>query len=73
MVQLAHGVKFRNPAWYSGCFSIRYGECDLGLIIGGVIGGPLAKLLINRYSLAQPKPMLKSKIVTHILNKIQMI
>lgn len=30
-------------------------SATFGLIIGGVIGGPLAKLLINRYSLAQPK------------------
>lgn len=30
-------------------------SATFGLIIGGVIGGPLAKLLINRYSLAQAK------------------
>ena len=30
-------------------------SATFGLIIGGLIGGPLAKMLINRYQLAEPK------------------
>jgi ESS family glutamate:Na+ symporter len=32
-------------------------SATFGLIIGGIIGGPLAKLLINRYSLARNHPL----------------
>lgn len=38
-----------------GALALGMASATFGLIIGGVIGGPLAKLLINRYSLAQPK------------------
>lgn len=64
ILETQHGIQ--------GALALGMASATFGLIIGGVIGGPLAKLLINRYSLAQPKPMLKSKIATHILNKIQM-
>ena len=53
ILETQHGIQ--------GALALGMASATFGLIIGGVIGGPLAKLLINRYSLAQPKPMLKSK------------
>ncbi|RLZ11224.1 sodium/glutamate symporter [Acinetobacter sp. 2JN-4] len=38
-----------------GALTLGMASATFGLIIGGVIGGPLAKLLINRHSLARAK------------------
>lgn len=47
ILESQHGIQ--------GALALGMASATSGLIIGGVIGGPLAKLLINRYSLAQPK------------------
>ncbi|ADY82314.1 MULTISPECIES: sodium/glutamate symporter [Acinetobacter] len=47
ILESQHGIQ--------GALALGMASATFGLIIGGVIGGPLAKLLINRYSLAQPK------------------
>ena len=47
ILETQHGIQ--------GALALGMASATFGLIIGGVIGGPLAKLLINRYSLAQPK------------------
>lgn len=65
ILESQHGIQ--------GALALGMASATFGLIIGGVIGGPLAKLLINRYSLAQAKPMLRFSSVTRMLNKIQMI
>jgi sodium--glutamate symport carrier gltS len=43
-------------------------SATFGLIIGGIIGGPLAKLLINRYSLAHEKFIEIKDRDTHLIN-----
>ncbi|HCQ9868961.1 sodium/glutamate symporter [Acinetobacter baumannii] len=47
ILESQHGIQ--------GALALGMASATFGLIIGGVIGGPLAKLLINRYSLAQVK------------------
>ncbi|WVZ29625.1 sodium/glutamate symporter [Acinetobacter baumannii] len=47
ILESQHGIQ--------GALALGMASATFGLIIGGVIGGPLAKLLINRYSLAQAK------------------
>ncbi|EPG3578761.1 sodium/glutamate symporter [Acinetobacter baumannii] len=47
ILESRHGIQ--------GALALGMASATFGLIIGGVIGGPLAKLLINRYSLAQAK------------------
>ncbi|MFW6481897.1 sodium/glutamate symporter [Acinetobacter baumannii] len=47
ILESQHGIQ--------GASALGMASATFGLIIGGVIGGPLAKLLINRYSLAQAK------------------
>lgn len=47
ILETQHGIQ--------GALALGMASATFGLIIGGVIGGPLAKLLINRYSLAQTK------------------
>ncbi|MBN6524013.1 sodium/glutamate symporter [Acinetobacter pittii] len=47
ILETQHGIQ--------GALALGMASATFGLIIGGVIGGPLAKLLINRYSLAEPK------------------
>ncbi len=45
ILETQHGIQ--------GALALGMASATFGLIIGGIIGGPLAKLLINRYSLAQ--------------------
>ena len=45
ILESQHGIQ--------GALALGMASATFGLIIGGIIGGPLAKLLINRYSLAQ--------------------
>ncbi|MDC4308095.1 sodium/glutamate symporter [Acinetobacter baumannii] len=47
ILESQHGIQ--------GALALGMASATFGLIIGGIIGGPLAKLLINRYSLAQAK------------------
>ncbi|MDN8224160.1 sodium/glutamate symporter [Acinetobacter baumannii] len=47
ILESQHGIQ--------GALALGMASATFGLIIGGVIGGPLAKLLINCYSLAQAK------------------
>ncbi|ENW72816.1 sodium/glutamate symporter [Acinetobacter baumannii] len=47
ILESQHGIQ--------GALALGMASATFGLIIGGVIGGPLAKLLINHYSLAQAK------------------
>ncbi|WP_019458414.1 sodium/glutamate symporter [Acinetobacter sp. GG2] len=47
ILETQHGIQ--------GALALGMASATFGLIIGGVIGGPLAKLLINRYGLAQAK------------------
>ncbi|EGT96274.1 sodium/glutamate symporter [Acinetobacter baumannii] len=47
ILESQHGIQ--------GALALGMASATFGLIIGGVIGGPLAKLFINRYSLAQAK------------------
>lgn len=45
ILETQHGIQ--------GALALGMASATFGLIIGGVIGGPLAKLLINRYGLAR--------------------
>ncbi|HBO71123.1 MAG TPA: sodium/glutamate symporter [Acinetobacter sp.] len=45
ILEIQHGIQ--------GALALGMASATFGLIIGGVIGGPLAKLLINRYGLAR--------------------
>ena len=47
ILETQHGIQ--------GAMALGMASATFGLIIGGIIGGPLAKLLINRYSLAHAK------------------
>lgn len=47
ILEVQHGIQ--------GALALGMASATFGLIIGGIIGGPLAKLLINRYQLAQPR------------------
>ena len=47
ILETQHGIQ--------GALALGMASATFGLIIGGIIGGPLAKLLINRYSLAHAK------------------
>ena len=47
ILETQHGIK--------GALALGMASATFGLIIGGIIGGPLAKLLINRYQLATPR------------------
>ncbi|HCA5354658.1 sodium/glutamate symporter [Acinetobacter baumannii] len=51
----AWGEILESQYGIQGALALGMASATFGLIIGGVIGGPLAKLLINRYSLAQAK------------------
>ncbi|NOJ68222.1 sodium/glutamate symporter [Acinetobacter indicus] len=44
ILEVEHGIQ--------GALALGMASATFGLIIGGIIGGPLAKLLINRYQLA---------------------
>lgn len=46
ILEVEHGIQ--------GALALGMASATFGLIIGGIIGGPLAKLLINRYKLATP-------------------
>ena len=46
ILEVEHGIQ--------GALALGMASATFGLIIGGIIGGPLAKLLINRYQLATP-------------------
>ena len=46
ILEVKHGIQ--------GALALGMASATFGLIIGGIIGGPLAKLLINRYKLATP-------------------
>ncbi|WP_336929860.1 sodium/glutamate symporter [Acinetobacter tandoii] len=45
ILEVKHGIQ--------GALALGMASATFGLIIGGLIGGPLAKMLINRYQLAQ--------------------
>lgn len=47
ILEVEHGIQ--------GALALGIASATFGLIIGGIIGGPLAKLLINRHGLAQAK------------------
>ena len=47
ILETQHGIQ--------GALALGMASATFGLIIGGIIGGPLAKLLINRYNLAHAK------------------
>ena len=47
ILEVQHGIQ--------GALALGMASATFGLIIGGLIGGPLAKLLINRYQLTTPK------------------
>ena len=47
ILEVQHGIQ--------GALALGMASATFGLIIGGIIGGPLAKLLINRYNLATPR------------------
>ncbi len=47
ILETEHGIQ--------GALALGMASATFGLIIGGIIGGPLAKLLINRYQLSDPK------------------
>ena len=47
ILEVQHGIQ--------GALALGMASATFGLIIGGLIGGPLAKLLINRYQLATPR------------------
>lgn len=53
ILETQHGIQ--------GALALGMASATFGLIIGGIIGGPLAKLLINRYSLAHEKSTLEIK------------
>ncbi len=47
ILEVEHGIH--------GALALGMASATFGLIIGGLIGGPLAKMLINRYQLAEAK------------------
>lgn len=47
ILEVQHGIQ--------GALALGMASATFGLIIGGIIGGPLAKLLINRYALSTPR------------------
>ncbi|QIC79579.1 sodium/glutamate symporter [Acinetobacter indicus] len=47
ILEVEHGIQ--------GALALGMASATFGLIIGGIVGGPLAKLLINRYQLATPR------------------
>ncbi len=51
----AWGTIFETEYGIQGALVLGMASATFGLIIGGIIGGPLAKLLINRYQLAAPR------------------
>lgn len=51
----AWGEIFETTYGISGAVALGMASATFGLIIGGIIGGPLAKLLINRYALSTPR------------------
>ena len=46
ILEVEHGIQ--------GALALGMASATFGLIIGGIIGGPLAKLLINKYKIATP-------------------
>jgi glutamate:Na+ symporter, ESS family len=51
----AWGEIFEHNYGIHGAVALGMASATFGLIIGGIIGGPLAKLLINKYSLSTPR------------------
>ncbi len=51
----AWGEIFEVQHGIQGALALGMASATFGLIIGGIIGGPLAKLLINRHGLATPR------------------
>jgi glutamate:Na+ symporter, ESS family len=51
----AWGEIFETTYGINGAVALGMASATFGLIIGGIIGGPLAKLLINRYALSTPR------------------
>jgi glutamate:Na+ symporter, ESS family len=47
ILEVQHGIQ--------GALALGMASATFGLIIGGIIGGPLAKLLINKHKLATPR------------------
>ncbi len=47
ILETQHGIQ--------GALALGMASATFGLIIGGIIGGPLAKLLINRHNLSAPR------------------
>lgn len=47
ILEVEHGIQ--------GALALGMASATFGLVIGGIIGGPLAKLLINQYGLAKAK------------------
>ena len=47
ILEVEHGIQ--------GALALGMASATFGLIIGGIIGGPLAKMLINRHNLATPR------------------
>jgi len=52
----AWGTIFEQEHGVHGAIVLGMGSATFGLIIGGVIGGPIAKFLIRRYQLAEEIP-----------------
>jgi ESS family glutamate:Na+ symporter len=52
----AWGAIFENEHGVQGAIVLGMASATFGLIIGGVIGGPIAKFLIRRYQLAEEIP-----------------
>ena len=52
----AWGTIFENEHGVQGAIVLGMASATFGLIIGGVIGGPIAKFLIRRYQLAEEIP-----------------
>ncbi|ANF82314.1 sodium/glutamate symporter [Acinetobacter sp. NCu2D-2] len=51
----AWGEIFEVEHGIQGALALGMASATFGLIIGGIIGGPLAKMLINRHQLATPR------------------
>ncbi len=57
MGQQVHGARYlNNEHGVHGAIVLGMASATFGLIIGGVIGGPIAKFLIRRYQLAEEIP-----------------
>lgn len=54
----AWGTIFENEHGVQGAIVLGMASATFGLIIGGVIGGPIAKFLIRRYQLAEDRKII---------------